>query len=657
MQGLEADPFNADVWLELSRAYLSNRKLDGALMAADAARNAAPHTTAPFLQMADIFEAAGNLGKMFAMLEEAYKIDPTPQLTQRLGVGYLKQDLPRRSLPYLKSLHQSDPLHLTHKHRLAAALNSAGQVAEAAQLALSLVQADPQNTSFLTLYAAAMKNISIHKDADGVAHKKGLQLILDHAAITPQTVAFPCLSILKNADEYAILRRPVTDYTLADIEMLASDDFLLAAIARLKTLHGGLEPWITEMRRAFLLNWRDDTARMAVAADVIAALAIACWFSDYAFSVRADEYAALAPLSMSDRSTLALRAAYGVLNPTDVPPDMIHTGGPYWQNLMQLCVTDTQVEQDLYNTFQPLGDISDQTSVAVQAMYEERPYPRWQHAIGFQENGLLGQTGKGSRLLIGGCGTGQEILYFAAKLVNLQITAIDLSRASLAYASRKAQDFGYAPRVTFYHGDLRDAERLGHGFDVVSSTGVLHHLKTPEEGLKALLSCLAPGGRMHLALYADYARTHYLDAAKSLAAQQKIQRDADSIRAFRQELLALPESDPASRVTRLMDFYSLNECTDLLFHVQECWYTLPQLRDVLDRHGLDLMTMKLQPVFKGAYLKANPNDRMVCDWDALTAFEQASDPATFIGMYDFWVKRKDDTTVHALDAAIVRQMI
>ena len=133
--------------------------------------------------------------------------------------------------------------------------------------------------------------------------------------------------------------------------------------------------------------------------------------------------------------------------------------------------------------------------------------------------------------------------------------------------------------------------------------------------------------------------------------------DAEAIRDFRQHLLTLPADDPASRVTRLMDFYSLNECTDLLFHVQECWYTLPQLREMLERYGLELMTMKLPPAFRTAYLRANPTDRMVCDWDALMAFEGQADPAAFIGMYDFWVRRRDETAPHALDPLIIRQMI
>ncbi len=652
MQGLEHDPLNDAVWLELSRAYLAHGNAAGALMAAEGAQAATPHSAAPLLQMAQIYQTAGNAGKMFAAWEAAYKIAPTPDLAQTIAVAYLRQKLPGRSLPFLRDLIQGDPLNQMHRYRLAAALHETGQTLLAVPEALALVHAAPDDVRYLNLYAAVTKNVSMTDGAALADHKAILTRILSGPDITPQTIALPAFSIIRTASEYDILRRDVMTYDITDIQRLAGDPFLLSCLTRLKTMHDGLEPWIAALRCAFLLHWRDDAARMNAGAELLAALAIACWYSDYAFAVTAEEKATLIKLPRQDMAQLALHAAYAPL-----PDDGGATGGPYWQELIRIQVQDVAAEQALYHSFTPLRPIADNTSLDVQKMYEARPYPRWQHVMTMQDKGLMGQTGQGLNLLIGGCGTGQEILYFATNLVDLQITAIDLSRASLAYARRKAMAFGYDPRVTFYHGDLLDAPHMNRTFDVVSSTGVLHHLKDPEAGLKSLLSCLALGGRMHLALYADHARTHYLGAAKTLVEKEKIGADADSIRGFRQRILALPADDPASRPARLMDFYSLNECTDLLFHVQECWYTLPHLRDMLYRHGLELMTMKLQPAFKTPYLRANPNDRMIQDWEALAAFEAQADPSAFIGMYDFWVKRKADTAPHALDPLIVRQMI
>lgn len=650
MQGLEQDPTNEAVWLELSRAYLAQGNVTGALMAVEGAQAAAPHSAGPFLQQAQIYQAAGNAGQMFAAWEAAYKIVPTPALANTIAVAYLKQKLPGRSLPFLRDLIRAEPMQPMHRYRLAAALHESGQTLAAVPEALALVQAAPEDIRFLTLYAAVMQHVSLNDQVMALAdHKRVMTRILTSPDIAPQTIAFSVFSILKATTEYDILRRDVTQYRVMDIARLAGDPFLLAALTRLKTMHDGLEPWITGLRRAFLLYWRDDAAMLAAGAELLAALAISCWYSDYVFAVTDAERDVL---TSQPPLPPVLRACYEPL--TDAG-DM--SDGPYEQELIRIQIDDMAAERALYDHFTPLHPIENATSQAVQKMYEARPYPRWQHVMAMQQGGLMGQTGQGLNLLIGGCGTGQEILYFAANLVDLRIIAIDLSRASLAYAKRKADQFGYASRVTFYHGDLLDAPHMNRTFDVVSSTGVLHHLKDPAAGLQSLLTCLAPGGRLHLALYAHHARTHYLGAAKAMAEREGVSADADDIRDFRQRLLALPPDDPARRVTRLMDFYSLNECTDLLFHVQECWYSLQQLRELLDQYGLELMTMKLQPMFKTAYLRANPTDRMIRNWDALIAFEGQADPAAFIGMYDFWVKRKDDAAPHALDPLIARQMI
>lgn len=44
-------------------------------------------------------------------------------------------------------------------------------------------------------------------------------------------------------------------------------------------------------------------------------------------------------------------------------------------------------------------------------------------------------------------------------------------------------------------------------FDYIDCCGVLHHLPDPAEGLRALLSVLAPGGGLGVMVYAPHGRT------------------------------------------------------------------------------------------------------------------------------------------------------
>jgi SAM-dependent methyltransferase len=53
---------------------------------------------------------------------------------------------------------------------------------------------------------------------------------------------------------------------------------------------------------------------------------------------------------------------------------------------------------------------------------------------------------------------------------------------------------------------IEELPTLRREFDLVVSTGVLHHMADPPAGLKALAGCLRPGGVMALMHYAKYGR-------------------------------------------------------------------------------------------------------------------------------------------------------
>src|SRR5262249_9827271 len=91
-------------------------------------------------------------------------------------------------------------------------------------------------------------------------------------------------------------------------------------------------------------------------------------------------------------------------------------------------------------------------------------------------------------LLAAGCGTGEYALHLAQALALDSVTAIDLSRAALAYAARKANEAGFA--IRFGQGDVMQAAALGRKFGLIECGGVLHQLDDPLAGWSALLDCL-----------------------------------------------------------------------------------------------------------------------------------------------------------------------
>jgi len=136
------------------------------------------------------------------------------------------------------------------------------------------------------------------------------------------------------------------------------------------------------------------------------------------------------------------------------------------------------------------------------------------------------------RALVAGGGSGDATVMLAQQMTNAgragDVTWLDRSAAArrVAEARVAARKLG---NVVFQEGSLLDLAGSGLGpFDYIDCCGVLHHLPDPLEGLKALVSVLAPGGG--LMVYAPHGRTGVYMAQDAL------------------RLLAPPNEAPAARV-------------------------------------------------------------------------------------------------------------
>ena len=123
----------------------------------------------------------------------------------------------------------------------------------------------------------------------------------------------------------------------------------------------------------------------------------------------------------------------------------------------------------------------------------------------------------------------------ASRYKNAQITAIDLSGSSLAYAARKIKEYGMG-NVTFKKMDLLNVADLGETFDIIECSGVLHHMEKPSDGLSALIHQLKPGGYIKIGLYSEIARKIIVEARSTI---QKLEIDSTpkGIKRFRQQVL------------------------------------------------------------------------------------------------------------------------
>ena len=87
----------------------------------------------------------------------------------------------------------------------------------------------------------------------------------------------------------------------------------------------------------------------------------------------------------------------------------------------------------------------------------------------------------------------------------------------------------------------------------------------------------------------------------------------------------------------MQDFYSTSELRDLVFHVQEHFFSIPKISDYLDRLGLTFCgfeSVKINKLFKEKY----PDHEKLYDLNYWNDFE-IQYPDTFLGMYQFWCQK------------------
>ena len=243
--------------------------------------------------------------------------------------------------------------------------------------------------------------------------------------------------------------------------------------------------------------------------------------------------------------------------------------------------------------------VDDAISLQVRKQYEENPYPRWitfpsvksttvanylVDTIGLSSAALPDST---KDVLIAGCGTGFHSIETAQLFPNSRILAIDISRASLAYARRKTRTAGLQ-NVEYGQADILELGSIDRRFDLIEAVGVLHHLADPEAGWRVLLSLLRPRGLMFVGLYSALAHKS-LAAARGFIAERGYHSTIENIRICRQNLIA------RDAVPRFRDFWSTSGCRDLLFHVMEQEFVVPQIKKFIDENRFVVLGLRAAP--------------------------------------------------------------
>lgn len=314
---------------------------------------------------------------------------------------------------------------------------------------------------------------------------------------------------------------------------------------------------------------------------------------------------------------------------------------------IQLHIEEPLKEFKISKSIETIGKITNNISKEVKNQYEINPYPRWKDAYTddkvFPVEHMLHQLVcddcknlnqiKSPKVLIAGCGTGIHIINYRGYDVD-KVIAIDLSKKSLSFAKRKANEYKMQ-NVQFFQMDILNLHLLEETFEIIECTGVLHHMEDINKGLGELTKRLSSNGYMKLGLYSEKARSIIYQAHEEII-KYNFQPTEEGIKKFRREVIS-GSLTHLQKITTTIDFYSISTCRDLCFHVHEKFLNIKDIVSLLELNQLKFCGFELPYHIKQQYQHLFPNDVQLTDLNNWEIFEQ-NNPDTFLRMYQFWVK-------------------
>ena len=140
---------------------------------------------------------------------------------------------------------------------------------------------------------------------------------------------------------------------------------------------------------------------------------------------------------------------------------------------------------------------------------------------------------------------------------------------------------------------------------------------------------------MKIGLYSGLARQHIVEMRQEID-QSGIGSSDLAMKSFRNEVINSNKEHHKS-ILKSSDFYSLSTLRDLLFHVQEHRFSIPQIQGCLSELGLYFCGFQGYKIVQNFKLNNTGADDPY-DLDKWRAYEEAN-PRVFGGMYQFWCQK------------------
>lgn len=678
-KAISLDPNNPTTYFSLSNIYITLGQLDAALNCCNKALEIRADFAPAFHNRGRIYILKNDLLNAENNFLNAVELNPNifeswSSLSEIYTAQAMVDEAIKATLQAIALDFNQPILH----YRAALLLISKDQIPQAVPHLRSAIHLMEQPAPEIWFKLAEnLQNLSFEKIDDLM--REDLFKLIKLPYIDPTQLVSLFISAAQQDKNFEISYRLIIDHLHNKkdfgplIESTQADGFLgnplfLETLKRAPVKGPLYEIIFTTMRKNFLefaINDRQDVLTRTPVKRFLNSLAVQCFFTEFVYWQSESETDFVSGILLNkvkqiletphhsrtvyQNSLVALLACYMPLHKLEHAEKLLEGKLPNGlEDVLTEQIQHPLTEQGLRSKITQLTPIDNEISQAVKNMYEENPYPRWvgasisplkyeakfffQNVVPYFNDKPL-CFGQNVDMLIAGCGSGKHPVQSGTFFANTNVVAIDLSMTSLAYAMRKTREYNLE-NISYGQADILQLENHEKRYDLIESAGVLHHLQDPMKGWKILVGLLKPQGIMRVGLYSETARQHIVKIREHIQKLGYTTQPQD-IRKLRHMILNEAVDPALAKAANNGDFYTLSECRDLLFHVQEHRFTIPKIKQSLKDLGLEFAGFDLPKGYALDYKNQYPDDTTFTNLDNWEKFEQ-DHPDMFMGMYQFW---------------------
>ena len=207
-------------------------------------------------------------------------------------------------------------------------------------------------------------------------------------------------------------------------------------------------------------------------------------------------------------------------------------------------------------------------------------------------------------ILVAGCGTNQAAV-FAYTNPGAQVVALDVSAPSLDHHRFLKEKYALK-NLSLHRLPIEEVGSLHRDYDLVVSTGVLHHMASPDAGMRALAAVLRPEGVAAIMLYARYGRIG-VEMLQGVFRDLGLAQDEPSLAVVKAAVAALPQDHPLRSYLAVAPDLTFDAgLVDTFLHGRDRSYTVADCLDLVAAGGLVFQDWFLKSSYEPVQAPGNP---------------------------------------------------